>query len=47
MEISLMKLNRKLVKDVEELFGGEEAGLSAEAAHALGSYRKEDLEEFM
>ena len=47
MGISLMKLNRKLVKDVEELFGGAEAGLSAEDIHALGSYRKEDLEEFM
>ncbi|MCL1874330.1 MAG: 4Fe-4S dicluster domain-containing protein [Clostridiales bacterium] len=47
MDISLMKLNRKLVKDVQELFGGAEAGLSAEDIHALGSYRKEDLEEFM
>jgi ferredoxin len=47
MGISLMKLNRKLVKDVEELFGCAEAGLSSEAIHALGSYEKEDLEEFM
>jgi formate hydrogenlyase subunit 6/NADH:ubiquinone oxidoreductase subunit I len=47
MGIPLMKLNRKLVKDVEELFGGGEAGLSSEAVHALGSYCKEDLEEFM
>lgn len=47
MEITLMKLNRKLVKDVEELFGGAEAGLSSEAPAALGSYRKDDLEEFM
>jgi formate hydrogenlyase subunit 6/NADH:ubiquinone oxidoreductase subunit I len=47
MDISLMKLNRKLVKDVEELFGTEEAGLSNEAVHALGFYKKEDPEEFM
>ena len=47
MEISLMKLNRKLVKDVEELFGTEESGLSSEVVHALGFYNKEDPEEFM
>ncbi|MCL2496022.1 MAG: 4Fe-4S dicluster domain-containing protein [Clostridiales bacterium] len=47
MGISLMKLNRKLVKDVEALFGSEEAGLSGEAINALGSYSKDDLEEFM
>ncbi|MCL1975109.1 MAG: 4Fe-4S dicluster domain-containing protein [Firmicutes bacterium] len=47
MEIPLMKVNRKLVKDVEELFGVEESGLSEDEIHALGSYNKEDLEEFM
>jgi len=47
MEIPLMKLNRKLVMDVEALFGGEEAGLSVEAVNALGSYSKDDVEEFM
>jgi ferredoxin len=47
MEIPLMKLNRKLVKDVEALFGAAESGLSGEEIHALGSYNKEDLEEFM
>jgi Na+-translocating ferredoxin:NAD+ oxidoreductase RnfC subunit len=47
MEIPLMKINRKLVKDVEELFGGEQAGLTSENQHALGSYDKGDLEEFM
>ncbi|MCL1983360.1 MAG: 4Fe-4S dicluster domain-containing protein [Clostridiales bacterium] len=47
MGIPLMKLNRKLVKDVESLFGSEESGLSDDASHALGCYDKEDLEEFM
>lgn len=47
MDLTLMKLNRKLVKDVESLFGSEEAGLSEEAVHALGCYNKEDVEEFM
>ncbi|MCL1905931.1 MAG: 4Fe-4S dicluster domain-containing protein [Clostridiales bacterium] len=47
MEIPLMKLNRKLIKDVRDLFGTEESGLSGEELHALGSYNKEDLEEFM
>lgn len=47
MELPLMSLNRKLVKDVGVLFGIEENGLDAETVHALGAYAKEDLEEFM
>ena len=47
MEIPLMKINRKLVKDVEELFGTKESGLSDQEIHALGCYHKGDLEEFM
>ena len=47
MGLTLMKLNRKLVKDVDALFGTEETGLSDDASHALGCYSKEDIEEFM
>ena len=47
MSIPLMKINRKLVKDVEELFGSPESGLFCEEVHALGSYSKDDPEEFM
>ena len=47
MDISLMKLHRKLIKDAKELFGSEEAGLSAKPTQTLGSYSPEDLEEFM
>jgi len=47
MGLPLMRLNRKLVKDVGEIFGIEEHGLDADTVHALGTYTKEDLEEFM
>ena len=47
MDLPLMKVNRKLVKDVDALFGSGETGLSTEEVHALGCYSKEDLEEFM
>lgn len=47
MGLPLMKLNRKLVKDTRDLFGTAESGLEAESKHALGTFLKEDVEEFM
>lgn len=47
MGLTLMKANRKLVKDVGDLFGDTEFGLDSETVHALGQYNKEDMEEFM
>ncbi|NLV16348.1 MAG: 4Fe-4S binding protein [Syntrophomonadaceae bacterium] len=47
--IPLMLLNRKLVKDVDELFGPYQAGLSLEddAIPPLSRYRVDDPDEFM
>ena len=47
MDIPLMLLNRKLIKDISEMFGDYESGLKSEGAPALGTYLKEDLDEFM
>ena len=47
MNLPLMALNRKLVKDMNELFGEYESGLDAQRPDALHSYRLDDLEEFM
>lgn len=47
MEIPLMKLNRKLIKDIRELFGDYEAGMDDVSMGALGTFLKDDLEEFM
>ena len=47
MGIPLMLLNRKLIKDINEMFGDYEGGLDPDAPNALGTYLKEDLDEFM
>ena len=47
MNLPLMALNRELVKDMNELFGEYESGMSPEQPDALRSYRTDDLEEFM
>jgi len=46
MGIKLSLLNRKMVKDVKELFGAE-AGLNLEDPPALNTFRFEDKEDFM
>ncbi|MEG0750737.1 MAG: 4Fe-4S binding protein [Oscillospiraceae bacterium] len=45
--IPLMLLNRKLIKDVNDLFGERENGLDSETISALGTFDKEDHDEFM
>ena len=47
MGLPLMKLNRKLIKDINQVFGPYESGMDTEKDLALGSYDLNDLEEFM
>ena len=47
MNLPLMALNRKLVHDMNELFGEYESGMDTLGADALHSYRTDDIEEFM
>lgn len=47
MEIPLMKLNKKIAKDINTLFGPYEAGLDKEEDSPLGQYKVDDPEEFM
>jgi len=47
MNLPLMKLNRALVKELNNLFGKYEAGLDDHTDTPLGTYNKNDLEEFM
>lgn len=47
MGLPIMQINRKLIKDINELFGKYEAGLNLEDAPPLSRYKLEDPEEFM
>ena len=48
MDLPLMQLNRKVIKDMCELFGDYEAGVSVENDdEKLLAYRTDDVEEFM
>lgn len=47
MDLPLMALNRELVKDMNELFGEYESGMTTENPDALRNYKTSDLEEFM
>jgi hypothetical protein len=42
-----MEVNRKMIKDLGDLFASGEAGLSDELDNALGRYDLGDVEEFM
>lgn len=46
MDIPIMKVNRKMAKDIEELFGSYEAGLDTEVPPPLGHYEVQDPDEF-
>ncbi len=47
MGLPLMELNRKWIKDLDELFAAGEEGLSDEPDNSLGQYKTDDIEEFM
>ncbi|MCL2008818.1 MAG: 4Fe-4S dicluster domain-containing protein [Treponema sp.] len=47
MGVPLMLLNRKLIKDIIEMFGDHTGDLDAEGPNVLGTFLKEDLDEFM
>lgn len=48
MDLPLMVLNRKVIRDINELFGEYEAGMEVgEVKDPLGTYRLDDVEEFM
>lgn len=47
MDLPLMELNRKMIKDLSGLFAAGEAGLTSEPENALGRYDVNDVEEFM
>jgi Na+-translocating ferredoxin:NAD+ oxidoreductase RnfC subunit len=48
MDLPLMKLNRKVIQDMNDLFGEFESSLSLEdTSEPLIEYRLDDVEEFM
>ncbi|MBZ4686979.1 MAG: hypothetical protein PWQ96_2312 [Clostridia bacterium] len=47
MNIPIMKLNKKIAKDIDSLFGPYEAAVNLEEMPPLGKYKEEDPEEFM
>lgn len=47
MGLPLMSLNRKLIKDMNTLFGEFEAGMGDEGPDVLRTYKLDDVEEFM
>jgi ferredoxin len=47
MELPLMKINRKMVKDLTTLFSVPEAGLDSETISPLNTYDVADLEEYL
>ncbi|ATW25109.1 4Fe-4S dicluster domain-containing protein [Candidatus Formimonas warabiya] len=47
MNLPLMELNRKLIKDINELFGPYEAAVDPEEKPPLGYYKEDDPEKFM
>ena len=49
MDLPLMAINRKVVRDMNDLFGEFEAGMETEEPKevALGTYKLDDVEEFM
>lgn len=47
MDLPLMELNRKLIKDANLLFGEFEAGMDDSSEPALGYYQEQDPEEYM
>ncbi len=46
-EIPIMLMNKKLIKDIDLLFGQYDAGIDPEAPTPLGHFEKNDPEEFM
>lgn len=47
MDIPIMALNRKIIQDINDLFGDYDAGTDLEAQLPLGHFKQEDPEEFM
>ena len=47
MDLPLMLQNRKMLKDINELFGDYECGLSDDRAPILGEYDLSDRDEYM
>lgn len=47
MDLPLMSINRKVIKDLNELFGPYEAGMNLEERPPLGQYKLDDPEKFM
>ncbi|GAW92997.1 4Fe-4S dicluster domain-containing protein [Calderihabitans maritimus] len=47
MNIPIMKLNKKIIKDINELFGPYDAGVDLEDKPPLGKYNPDDPDQFM
>lgn len=47
VDIPIMKLNKKIAKDIDTLFGSYEAAVDLEEMPPLGQYKEKDPEEFM
>jgi ferredoxin len=45
--VPIMKLNKRVAKDIEDLFGSYEAGVDLEQNSPLGDFKYEDPEEFL
>ncbi len=45
--LPLMKLNKRIAKDIEELFGPYEAGVDIEEKPPIGHFKHDDPEEFL
>ena len=45
--LPIMKLNKRIAKDIEDLFGPYEAGVDLEQNSPLGDFKYDDPEEFM
>ena len=47
MDLPLMLINRKLIEDMNDLFGEFESGMDTNNADVLRNYKLDDVEEFM
>ena len=47
MNLPIMRQTKKMLKDINDLFGDYECGLPDDAMPILGGYKLEDPDEFM
>ena len=47
MDLPIMRQTRKMLKDINDLFGDYECGMPNDSKPVLGEYKLEDPDEFM